>query len=74
VLSLFEQAAGLLKQLRLRLPNLLSFEPMRRDLLDACATPAQLRRPFPMSFPMYVLGQTLGFSAEDDQARPDAAL
>lgn len=73
-LSSFEQAAGLLKQLRLRLPNLSSFELMWHDFLDAGATHLQLKPPFPTSFPMYALVETLGFSAEEDQARLDAAL
>lgn len=73
-ISSFENAAKLLKMLRLRLANLSSFELMWDDFLGAAAKVMKLKAPFDTPYPLYVLVETLGFSSEEDQARLEAVL
>lgn len=70
----FENAAGLLQQLQRQLPALSAFELMWDDFMQAALDIGGLKMPFPDAYPLYVLVETMGASAEADREQLEQAL
>ncbi|MDE1179053.1 FAD-binding oxidoreductase [Paraburkholderia sp.] len=73
-LGSFDDATHLLKALRVQLPGLSSFELMWDGFMRAAMDIAALKAPFGDAYPVYVLVETLGDSAEDDRLALERAL
>lgn len=73
-LGSFEDAAALLKEMKLHLPTLSAFELMWQGFLDKAVAITRMRPPFAERHPIYVLVELLGASDEQDRAQLESFL
>lgn len=73
-LTSFDDAAALLKEMRLHLPTLSAFELMWQGFIDKAVEITGARQPFVERHPVYVLVELLGTSDRQDRAQLEVFL